>query len=89
MVSINRAEKDAIAERFPHVFIIRTMKQDSKRKHYFMEESPAAMRYLRKLRYGDDYDNRKKGSGYDRTRKTGKRNTFGASQTSDLRQTRR
>jgi len=50
MVAINAAEKEAISMRFPHIGIVRTMKQDSKRHHYYMEEDRAAMAMLRRLR---------------------------------------
>ena len=50
MVAINAAEKQAISMRFPDVGIVRTMKQDSKRHHYYMVEDRAAMAVLRRLR---------------------------------------
>ena len=56
MIKINKDEKEAILERFPYIRIIRTMKQDSKRHHYYMEEVPRAVRYLNKLRGIDEPD---------------------------------
>ena len=50
MVAINGKEKEYIAERLPNVHIRRTVKQKSKRHHYYMEESRSAMRLLRQLR---------------------------------------
>ncbi len=50
MVAITKTEKEAIAKRFPNVHIVRTMKQKSKRHHYYCEESRAVMRYLEQLR---------------------------------------
>lgn len=50
MVFITKAEKEALHEKFPNVHIVRTMKQDSKRGHYYCEEDRQAMRYLRELR---------------------------------------
>lgn len=50
MIAINKTEKDAIVERFPNVHIVRTMKQDSKRGHYFCTEEPRVMRFLQKFR---------------------------------------
>lgn len=50
MIAINKSEANAIRERFPHVFIVRTMKQKSKRGHYFCEEIPRVMQYLDKIR---------------------------------------
>lgn len=50
MIAITISEKEAIRQRFPTVKIVRTMKQDSKRHHYYMEEQYAPMRYLMTLR---------------------------------------
>lgn len=50
MIAISVSEKEIIHERYPNVHIVRTMKQDSKRHHYYMEESGNAMRLLRSLR---------------------------------------
>ncbi len=50
MVLINKAEKEAIREKFPNVGITRTMKQRSARHRYYCEEAPAVMRYLNQLR---------------------------------------
>lgn len=50
LIKINAAEKQAISKKFPHVHIVRTMKSDSKRHHYYCEEQRDAMRFLRELR---------------------------------------
>lgn len=50
MVEITQTEKKAIKERYPDVHIVRTMKQDSKRHHYYMTEDRKPMELLRKLR---------------------------------------
>lgn len=50
MVSITVDEKKAIREEFPNVHIVRTMKQKSKRHHYYMAEEPAPMKMLQRLR---------------------------------------
>lgn len=50
MIAINLEEKNAIRERYPNVHIVRTMKNDSKRHHYFCTEDPGPMSLLRKLR---------------------------------------
>lgn len=50
MVAITKAEKDAIREQFPDAHIVRTMKQKSKRGHYFCEESRRVMKLLRVIR---------------------------------------
>jgi hypothetical protein len=50
MIAISKEEKDVISKRFPNVHIVRTMRQKSKRHHYFCEESRGVMNYLRKVR---------------------------------------
>ena len=50
MVLINKDEKMKITEVFPDVTIVRTMKHDSKRHHYYCPEEPRIMRYLSLLR---------------------------------------
>ena len=50
MIAITPAEKAAVQERFPKVKIVRTMEQDSKRHHYYMEEQYAPLHYLMVLR---------------------------------------
>lgn len=50
MIAINKAERDAIRERFPDVYIVRTMKQKSKRHRYYCEEARRVMRYLDGIR---------------------------------------
>lgn len=53
MIAINKAEKDAISMQFPNVHIVRTMKQKSKRHHYYCEESVQVLRFLNRVR-GED-----------------------------------
>lgn len=50
MIAITLAEKQAICAKYPNVDIVRTMKQDSKRHHYYMAEVGAPMRMLNALR---------------------------------------
>lgn len=50
MVKISKAEKDAILKRYPNAHIRRTMKQDSKRHHYYCEESVKILRCLEDYR---------------------------------------
>lgn len=50
MVKINATEKQAISKKFPDVRIVRTMKSDSKRHHYYCEEQREVVRYLKELR---------------------------------------
>lgn len=52
MISINKSEAKAIRENLPNVHIVRTMKQKSKRGHYFCEESRQAVRFLEDFRNG-------------------------------------
>lgn len=50
MIAINKAEKEVINKRLPDVHIVRTMKQKSKRHHYYCEESKQVMRLLSEIR---------------------------------------
>ncbi len=60
MVAINATEKEVISKKFPGIHIARTMKNDSKRHHYFCEEDPDVMCLLRQMR-GQDAHSSKKG----------------------------
>lgn len=53
MIQITKAEKDAISVQFPNVHIVRTMKQKSKRHHYYCEETKQVVRFLKKTREPD------------------------------------
>lgn len=53
MIAITKSEKNQLLERFPKMAFVRTMKQKSKRGHYYCVETPAVMKYLRKIRNGD------------------------------------
>ena len=50
MVPITREEKILLKKKYPDLCIARTMRQDSKRKHYYCEERAGAMAYLEKIR---------------------------------------
>ena len=50
MIAITASEKKLISKRFPDIPIVRTMKQDSKRHHYYMVEVGTAVRYLNRIR---------------------------------------
>lgn len=50
MIAISRSERDAILAKYPNTHIVRTMRQDSKRKHYFCTESPKVMKLLNAMR---------------------------------------
>ena len=50
MVAITKNEKEAISKKFPSAHIVRTMKQKSKRHHYFCEEAQRVIAYLEQIR---------------------------------------
>lgn len=50
MILISSDEKKIITERFPEIHIVRTMKKDSSRHHYYMAEEPAPVKFLMVLR---------------------------------------
>lgn len=50
MVSITKEEKEKILERYPETQVVRTMRQKSKRHHYYVEEVPRVMRFLDYIR---------------------------------------
>nr|DAZ50015.1 MAG TPA: hypothetical protein [Caudoviricetes sp.] len=50
MVAISKMEKDMIRAKFPNVHIVRTMKSDSHRHHYYCEEARGVMQLLQKMR---------------------------------------
>lgn len=50
MIAISKKEKEIINRECPHAHIVRTMKQKSKRHHYYCEESRQVMRVLNRLR---------------------------------------
>lgn len=50
MIQITKSEKDAVVRAFPDAHIKRTMKQKSKRHHYYCEESEKVMDFLEKYR---------------------------------------
>ena len=71
MIAITAEEKKIIHAQYPEVHIVRTMKQDSKRHHYYMTEDKKPMKLLRKLREtGCQYT--AKGSGNNRPKKNRK-----------------
>ena len=61
MIAITVSEKEAISKKFPHVHIVRTMRQDSKRHHYYMVEDGAPMKLLRSLRGTECTRSKRKG----------------------------
>lgn len=72
MVAVTKAEVDEIRKRYPKTYIVRTMKQKSKRHKYYCEESKPVMWFLNKVRNGKNPDEVKE-RGYNRFRKKNKR----------------
>ncbi len=60
MIAITFDEKKAICAKYPNALIVRTMKHDSKRHHYYMVEAGAPMRYLSSLRGIEHTKNKRK-----------------------------
>ena len=56
MISISKEEAKIMREKIPNVNIVRTMKQKSKRGHYYCEETKRATRFLENLRNGNFTD---------------------------------
>ena len=50
MITISKEEAKMVREKFPNVHIMRTMKQNSKRGHYYCEESRKIMNFISNLR---------------------------------------
>ena len=50
IIIVSKAEKEAIVARYPSTHFVRTMKGDSKRHHYYMEETDKAMKFLEQMR---------------------------------------
>ncbi len=71
MIAITAEEKKIIHEQYPDVHIVRTMKQDSKRHHYYMTEDKKPMKLLRKLR-DTGYNYTAKGNGSNGSKKNRK-----------------
>lgn len=70
MIAISKDEKDIISERFPSLYIVRTMKQKSKRHHYYCEESKPVMRLIKELRGAGGASGRKSGDDGEHRKKT-------------------
>jgi len=67
MIAVSKEEKDRIIQRFPNTFIVRTMKQRSKRHRYYCEETKAAMQLIKQMRDGEAcaaYDRRDTGNAF-------------------------
>lgn len=61
MIAISLMEKEAVCKKYPDTQFVRTMKQDSKRHHYYMVEAGAPYRYLNFLRGVDKTKSKRKG----------------------------
>ena len=53
MIAITKEEKDAISKKLPNVHIVRTVKQKSKRHHYYCEETKQVTKLLKRMRASD------------------------------------
>nr|DAU94737.1 MAG TPA: hypothetical protein [Caudoviricetes sp.] len=51
LILVNKTEKKIIKEKFPNAHIVRTMKQKSKRHHYYCEETPRIVRLISNMRH--------------------------------------
>lgn len=64
MIQITKAEKELLVEMFPDIRFPRTMKQDSKRHHYFCTETielmrPIASSNIRAAEFVREHDRRR------------------------------
>lgn len=50
MIAINKKEKEVISKELPYAHIVRTMKQKSKRHHYYCEETSKVMELIKEMR---------------------------------------
>lgn len=76
MIFINKEEAAAVRKKFPKAHIVRTMKNKSKRGHYYCEESREVARYVDVLRGNaaadtfvdkgrqNKYNNKREGAGH-------------------------
>ncbi len=53
MIAIDKNTKELIERKFSDAHFVRTMKNKSKRHHYYVEETPRVISYLRELRRFD------------------------------------
>lgn len=54
MIAICKEDAALIRQYFPNVTIVRTMRQKSKRHHYYCEEDRRAMKFLKLIKRGED-----------------------------------
>lgn len=50
MIAINKEEKEAVVSRFPEAHVVRTMKNKSKRHHYYCEETRQISKFINNYR---------------------------------------
>ena len=50
LITINKEEARLVREKFPNIHIMRTMKQKSKRGHYYCEESRKVINFINNIR---------------------------------------
>jgi len=74
MILISKDERDAVVEAFPHVRMVRTVKQKSKRHRYYCEEDRRVMKFINGLRNGNSTEKSKE-SGSNSPRSYGKRDS--------------
>lgn len=67
MIQINKKEKEVISQQLLNAHVVRTMKQKSKRHHYYCEENEQVMQLLSELRCGAN--DRKVGAKYEHRKK--------------------
>lgn len=79
MIAINKDEAMEVRKRCPNAHIRRTMRQKSKRHHYFVEETREVMAVIRAKRGIKEtrprQNNNKRRGGNNGFRKTNRRNT--------------
>ena len=54
MIQINKSEREIINKKFPRAHIVRTMKNDSRRHHYYCEETKQILHLLNSIRNGSE-----------------------------------
>lgn len=59
MIEINKKEKELVVGRFQNLCVVRTVPRKTKRHHYYMEERPDAMAFIRRLRGEPSNHNRR------------------------------
>lgn len=50
LIEISKSEKTQLLKKYPSTHIVRTMRQKSKRHHYYVVEDPHVVSYLSEIR---------------------------------------